>query len=282
VDGYLTVSVLAMHAVWSIGVPIALVEALVPGRATAPWLGRTGLTVTAIVSLPGMVLASSLEHQAGQHLASAPQRVGTVVAVVMLAAAGLTVSRRPHPGSHRRPPRPWLVGAVALVASSLYFLAPGYVPAWVGVGVDLALAAAFTALVARWSRGAGWGAVHRFALAAGATLTYAWLGFTQPPFDGVAGTVHRLGNVVFALAAVALLAIAGRTVRSTPPGRGRAGGTHASAGDRIDQESRSAGPRAAPSMTAMDITILATVRPLSSPEVKRLGLVPRTEVLRNG
>ena len=40
VDGYLAVSVLAMHAVWSIGVPIALVEALVPGRATAPWLGR--------------------------------------------------------------------------------------------------------------------------------------------------------------------------------------------------------------------------------------------------
>ena len=111
--------------------------------------------MTAIVSLLGVVLASSLEHQAGQHLASAPQRVGTVVAVVVLVAAALTVSRRPHPGPHRRPPRPWLVGAVALVASSLYFLAPGYVPAWVGVGVDLALAAAFTALVARWSRGAG-------------------------------------------------------------------------------------------------------------------------------
>ena len=29
-------------------------------------------------------------------------------------------------------------------------------------------------------------------------------------------------------------------------------------------------------------SVLATVRPLPSPEVKRLGLVPRTEVLRNG
>ena len=28
-------------------------------------------------------------------------------------------------------------------------------------------------------------------------------------------------------------------------------------------------------------SVLATVRPLPSPEVKRLGLVPRTEVLRN-
>ena len=29
-------------------------------------------------------------------------------------------------------------------------------------------------------------------------------------------------------------------------------------------------------------SVLATIRPLPSPEVKRLGLVPRTEVLRNG
>jgi hypothetical protein len=29
-------------------------------------------------------------------------------------------------------------------------------------------------------------------------------------------------------------------------------------------------------------SVLATVRPLPSPEVKRLGLVPRTEVLRTG
>jgi hypothetical protein len=219
VDGYLAVTVLAMHVVWSISVPIALVEALVPGRATAPWLGRIGLTVTGVVFLLGMVLAYSFEQLIGQHLAAAPQRIGTVVAVVVLVAVALTVGTRPHLRLHRRAPRPWLVGAVALVASSLYFLAPGYVPAWVGVGVDLALAAAFTALVVRWSQGAGWGAAHRFALAAGATLTYVWLGFTQAPLDGAAGTVHRLGNVVFALAAVTLLAIAARTVRGTRPDR---------------------------------------------------------------
>jgi hypothetical protein len=85
------------------------------------------------------------------------------------------------------------VGAASLAASSLYFLAPGYVPARVGVGIDLALAA-------------------------GATLTYAWLGFTQAPLDGASGTVHRLGNALFALVAGALLAIAARTVRRTRGG----------------------------------------------------------------
>jgi hypothetical protein len=32
-----------IHAVWSINVPIALVESLVPQRRTKPWLGDTGL-----------------------------------------------------------------------------------------------------------------------------------------------------------------------------------------------------------------------------------------------
>jgi hypothetical protein len=51
---------------------------------------------------------------------------------------------------------------------------------------------------------------------------------------------------------------------------------HGETGDQIDQESRSATPRAAPTMTVMDITIH------SSPEVKGLGLDRRTEGLRNG
>ena len=34
------------HAGWSIGVPIAMVEAPVPARRTTPWLGRAGVAVT--------------------------------------------------------------------------------------------------------------------------------------------------------------------------------------------------------------------------------------------
>jgi hypothetical protein len=219
IDGYLAASALAMHAVWSICVPIALVEALVPDRGAAPWLGRIGLGVTGMVFLLGAAMAYAIEHQAGQHLASAPQRAGTVVVVAVLVAAALSVRRRPRPGLPRRPPSPWLVGAVSLALSSLYFLAPGYVPAWVGVGIDVALAVAATALVVRWSRRAGWGAVHRFALAAGATLTYAVLAFTRPALEVASGGVHRLGNAVFALAAVALLVTAARAVRGTTGAR---------------------------------------------------------------
>jgi hypothetical protein len=41
----LTLTILALHTVWSICVPIAIVEAFVPHRPAEPWLGRVGLTV---------------------------------------------------------------------------------------------------------------------------------------------------------------------------------------------------------------------------------------------
>ena len=44
-----TLFVLTLHTVWSISVPIALVEALTPRRRTTPWLGPVGLIVTALL-----------------------------------------------------------------------------------------------------------------------------------------------------------------------------------------------------------------------------------------
>ncbi len=46
---------LALHAVWSICVPIALIETFVPDRRTKPWLGRAGLIVVATIFAFGAV-----------------------------------------------------------------------------------------------------------------------------------------------------------------------------------------------------------------------------------
>jgi hypothetical protein len=51
------------HAGWSIGVPIALVEALVPTRRTTPWLGRAGLAATGALYLLGAVLVFRFMQQ---------------------------------------------------------------------------------------------------------------------------------------------------------------------------------------------------------------------------
>ena len=44
------------HSVWSIAIPIALVELLFPDRGRTPWLGRVGLALTAVGYLAGCVV----------------------------------------------------------------------------------------------------------------------------------------------------------------------------------------------------------------------------------
>ncbi|MFC7585460.1 hypothetical protein ACFQYP_18275 [Nonomuraea antimicrobica] len=50
-----------MHTIWSISVPIAIVESLAGPRRTTPWLGKVGLGVTAALFVAvvgfGVVLA---------------------------------------------------------------------------------------------------------------------------------------------------------------------------------------------------------------------------------
>jgi hypothetical protein len=83
------------------------------------------------------------------------------------------------------------------------------------VAFGLALLSAMAGVVARWSRRAGWGAAHRLGLASGALLTYAWGGFVLASLYGRTGAVDPIGNVILALAAIALLATAIRKVRRT-------------------------------------------------------------------
>src|SRR5690606_24742630 len=114
------------HTVWSICVPIAIVEALVPRRSTTPWLGWFGLGVTTVLFILGCALIFRLTYNQEGFLAPTPQLLGVVVAVALaVAAAFLVKSPRPHSGS---PPEPWKVGAFAFLAASTflgvrYFLA---------------------------------------------------------------------------------------------------------------------------------------------------------------
>jgi hypothetical protein len=93
------------HAVWSIAVPIAVVETLVPERRTTPWLGRAGLTVTVVVFLLGATVI--FRDQTEQFLATVPQMAGTAAATTALIAAAFAVGRRPRAPVDRPAPRPW-------------------------------------------------------------------------------------------------------------------------------------------------------------------------------
>ncbi|MGH8934466.1 MAG: hypothetical protein ACRDZO_28500, partial [Egibacteraceae bacterium] len=172
VGASVTLAVLALHTIWSISVPIALVETFVPDRRTTPWLGKIGLAVTGAVFTATAALFFYGSYTEERFLASAPQLIGTAVVIVALITGAFVIGRRPRPHAPAQvaAPDPRLVGAVSLALSST-FLAPLPLPEWVGVGTGLALVVLAAVLVTRGSRREGWGAAHRLALAGGALLT---------------------------------------------------------------------------------------------------------------
>ncbi|MFI6320951.1 hypothetical protein ACIBG8_25670 [Nonomuraea sp. NPDC050556] len=208
-----TVFVLAIHSVWSICVPIALMESL--ARSDRPWLGKVGLTVVSLVFVLGIAL-SAVFMNATPYLPSVPQLVGTGVVIVGLVAAALLWRPAGRPLAARAP-SPWVVLGLTLVAGVLFWapaLVYAGVPAWVSVAWYLVLYGTAAVLIARWSRSAGWGGRHTLALAGGGLLTYAWHGFAQPPAVPAPAAVDLAGNAFFVLAAVALLLLAARRTAS--------------------------------------------------------------------
>jgi hypothetical protein len=209
-----TMFVLALHTVWSISVPIALAEGLVPARRTTPWLRTPGLVVASVLFVAGAAVTLATSYATDHFLAPWPTLAVVLLTVVALVVLALRLPRRSTVSSAAAP-APWLVFGASLAACAVFMLGSD-LPTWVAVavvGVDFAVAATGTLA---WSRRAGWGARHRLALAAGALLTYAWNSFTMTPLMGGGPVVTPVSHVVFALAAVGLLALEVRRLDRTP------------------------------------------------------------------
>lgn len=210
VGGWWTLYVLTLHAVWSICVPIALIEAFVPERAHSPWLGRAGLTVTLALFLAGAGLNAYTTYQQERFLASPRQFAGLALVLALVVSAAVA-RRTPREPSRRPAPSPRIVGLCSLLISSAFTIANWVVDGWIVVGTYLVLYALSIGMVGRWSRRAGWNGRHVLALAGGALLTYAWQGYPHEPILGSRGMVDTVGNTIFALGAGVLLAFAVRT-----------------------------------------------------------------------
>jgi hypothetical protein len=195
-----------LHAIWSIATPIALVEAAVPRRSGTPWLGRTGLIVTAVLFVVGATAIAILTIRKDPFVASHLQRAGAALIAIALALTALLMPRsailRGRPSGWV--PNPWLTGAFALVIGSAIMLVH-QTWGWWAAAAMLALDLVALGAVLLWSRRAGWGPLHNLALAAGAALAYAWHAFVEVPVIGGATVGARLGNGIFALGILALI-----------------------------------------------------------------------------
>ena len=206
-----TIFVLTLHTVWSISTSIALAEALVPDRATTPWLGWLGLSITGVLFAVAAVASTKFEIKQDHFIASTRQFVASAVACIVVIAAAFRLPPTSSARSQGWVPSPWLVGAGALTAGSIFLVVPNSW-GWSAVALYLLLDCAVIAAVFVLSHRTGWDARHRLALAAGAALAYAWHAFIQTPAVGGTHSLHvvRIGNAIFAAALLVLLFIAAR------------------------------------------------------------------------
>lgn len=204
-----TVFVLSLHTVWSISCSIALMEALVPDRASSPWLGSIGLSLTAVLFVLAAIASTANEVRQDHFIASHAQFIVSALICVILIAVAFLLPKKTVIPTAGWVPNPWLIGAAALAAGSIFLVVPKEW-AWGAVGTYLLLDVAMIALVYIGSHHIGWDGRHRLALSGGAALAYAWHAFIQNPAVGSAGKVDRIGNVIFAAGLLVLLFFAAR------------------------------------------------------------------------
>ena len=214
IGGWWTLWMFNVHAVWSIATPIALIEACVPDRSRAPWLGRIGFVVTTLAFIFGATAAGLMQYKQDPFLASPKQFACAAVVIVLLGAAAYLIpaSRGIRAGGNA--PSPWIAGFVALLFGSAALFVPqawGWGAVAELIGLDLVMLLA----VLSWSRRSGWGLQHQLALGAGAALAYGWHAFLQHPAVGRLDASVRIGNAIFLAAAVALIWFAARRVSTS-------------------------------------------------------------------
>jgi hypothetical protein len=212
VAGPWTIFVLSLHVIWSMGAPIAIAESVfphpLPGRTAlspqlqGPWLNVPVTVVAAILFAAGgfAIFESTV---VGEHFMASPgQLTASVVAVVVLVVVALLLPRRAPRGT-----RPFgLAAVIGAVATSAYVTLDrigGGLSPWLACALALAILAVGAILAATLR-------LDVLGLAAGAILTYCWLGMSKATPLGVAPTIEQ-SVIVIAVLATVILAVRRRT-----------------------------------------------------------------------
>jgi hypothetical protein len=197
--------------VWSIAVPIALVELLLPARARTPWLGRTGLVLSTAGYVSGCVVVWRFVYRSEGFLASAGQLAGA--AAVAAVFVGVAFAWRPAAQPRRQGwvPPPLPLGLGVFVALGIYQMRA---ESWAGMVFGIAWLALLAVLLSWFALQRSWGSQHQLALVAAALGTYACLGFVLTLLVEPGDPARWAGNVVFAAIALALIIVARRRVHT--------------------------------------------------------------------
>ncbi len=210
IGGWWTLFMVNLHTFWSMGVSIALVEALFPADAEVPWLGPVGDSVVALVFVLGSAANFGIGFKQNHFVASKAQFLGAAAACALLIASAFLIPARRSHRTGGSVPSPWITGAIAFVLGMGVLHTPPQW-GWAAVGAFLAVDAVFLVLIAFFSRQTGWNALHVLSLAAGGALVYGIRAFTAKPLMG--GLLWmRISNTICLAAAVWLICLCARRV----------------------------------------------------------------------
>ncbi|RPI92713.1 MAG: hypothetical protein EHM40_12210 [Chloroflexi bacterium] len=218
ISAWWTTFVLGIHIIWSMAVPIALMESLTPQARQTPWLGPLGFIVTAVVFLIGCALTFMFQQE--PFMASPAQFTvsGVIVVVLIVIAAILGRAKREDQRAVSEPLNPLLVAGTAFLLGSVFMslaLVHDAIPASLNVAGKIAVLLTGGLLLWNGSRRADWSEGHRFAVAAGLLLVYAWYGFVQIPSVGdTSPSIDAIGNAFFVVGALLLLGIARKRIQA--------------------------------------------------------------------
>jgi hypothetical protein len=185
IGGPWTVYVVILHVVWSIAVPIGLVEAIYRERRTEPWLRTFGYVVSAVLYVLGVMLVMSGTRSTEHFTAFSGQLIGPAViaALFVFAAMILSTQKLIHAEAEPQPPVWRLVafGLLAFVVGSVFHLSVqfggNYFSPIEAVAVDLLLPLIVVVAVYLEDRAGKWTNTTADALVLGGVAAYCWLGF---------------------------------------------------------------------------------------------------------
>ena len=201
------------HVVMSIGVPIALLEALAPKLRGRSLLGREGLVVVVILWLASAALVHSDSRGPGS--TPHPAQVAGVLAV----AIGLVLLARTRfgrPVRRRVERRAW--GTIPTVGLGLATMLAVDLPppTWIGLVLLVVVVLGIGVVVALAARSAAWGLPQVTGLASGALVERALVGFVAPLAPGVE-MIAKLAQSAVLLALVVVVVIL--AIRAARPAR---------------------------------------------------------------
>jgi hypothetical protein len=217
VGGWWTMLMLNLHVFWSMGVSIALVEAMYPAEANAPWLGRVGDGVVEAIFVLSSAANFAIGFKQNHFLASRAQLISVCVLCVVFAVGAFLLPAGKRGDASGDAPSAWVTGFFALVLGVSVVSTP---PSW-GWGAVMAMTIVdviFLGIVWMLSRRAAWSALHMVSLAAGGAIAYGIHAFLQKPLTPGALVWARIGNGVFLCVAIGLIRLGAKRVSGLTAG----------------------------------------------------------------